>query len=70
MSRPHLIADGDHQVIHVAHRRGVDVDQNLIRCRVLFGSFGEGWGFDTLEGVAKNCAHFTLRDLSQKQWNL
>jgi hypothetical protein len=48
----------------------VDVDQNLIRCRVLFGSFGEGWGFDTLEGVAKNCAHFTLRDLSQKQWNL
>ena len=40
-SRPHLIAAAGHQVVHVAYGRGVNVDQNFIRRRMQFGSFGE-----------------------------
>jgi hypothetical protein len=40
-SRPHLIAAANHQVVHVAHGCGVDVDQNLIRCRLRLGGLGE-----------------------------
>jgi len=61
--RPHLIAAAGHQVVHVADRRGMDVDQNLIRRGLRFDGLSEAQGFDTLEGVANNCAQFTLRNL-------
>ena len=55
--RPHLIAAAGHQIVHVADRGGVDVDQNLVGSWTGLGPLAEGQRLYAIERVAKNGAH-------------
>ena len=39
---PHLITAADHQIVHVADGRGVDVDKHFVGPRTGFGRFADG----------------------------
>ena len=57
---PHLITAADHQIVHVADRRGVDVDKHLVGPRTGFGRFADGQRLYAIERIAKNGAQFGL----------
>ncbi len=59
--RPHLIATGGHQIIHVADRCGVNVDQDLIVGWNWFVRVSHAQRGNSLELIAKNRAHWATR---------
>jgi hypothetical protein len=63
--RSHLVTAADHQIIHVADRRGMDFDQNFVWRRVRFGRFTNGQCLNAVESVAKHRAQSSLRDLTR-----
>ena len=65
--RSHLVTAADHQVIHVADRRGMDVDQNFVRRLMRFGRFTDSQCLNPFESVAKHRAQSSLRDLPRKR---
>ena len=57
-ARPHLIAAANHQIVHVADRGGVDVDQNFVGRRMRFGRLANSQCFDPIEALAKHRTQF------------
>jgi hypothetical protein len=55
--RPHLIAAGGHQIIHVADGGGVNVDQDLVVSGNRLRRLAHAQRANSLESIAKNRAH-------------
>ena len=65
--RPHLIAAGGHQIIHVADRGGVNVDQDLVVGRNRLRRLAHAQRGNSLESIAKNRAHWDpMTGISEK----
>jgi hypothetical protein len=63
--RPQLVTAADHQVIHVADRSGINVDQNFVWRRAWLWRFTDGQCLNPVEAVAKDCAQKNLRNLHE-----
>ena len=64
---PHLVAAANHQVIHIADRGSVDVDQNFVRRRTRFGRLANSQCLDSMKLLQSTARNLTLRHLAQKR---
>ena len=67
---PHLITAADHQIVHVADRRSVNVDKHLVVPWTGFRRFADGQRLYSVECTTKHPAHLGLHDLLWNGWKL